>query len=182
MKKLDVSTKKHPRTFCLLDDDDYEWARYFKWSAEQARNTIYVVRRKIKGKNSRTLRLHREVMRARGHEEIDHKDGNGLNNIKKNLRLCSCIQNQQNRIKRGTGKCGSKYKGVFYRKRRSDGKKGRCFAYITIDKARFNLGTFDTDIEAAKEYDSKALYYFKEFARLNFPANETTPSPIKSKI
>ncbi len=177
MKKLDVSTKKHPKTFCLLDDDDYEWAKYFKWTAEERPVGLYVVRSFRGG----IVRIHREVLRARAHEQIDHADRDGLNNTKKNLRLCSNIQNQQNRLKQKIGKSGSKYKGVFYRRLKATGEPGRCWAAITINKHRFNLGTFDTDGEAAKEYDSKALYYFKEFARLNFPASETIPTPIKTK-
>lgn len=176
MKKLDVSTSNFPNTICLIDDDDYQWAKYFKWSAEKRYKGFYVVR----NQSGHIVRLHRQIMRARAHEDVDHKDNNGLNNTKDNLRLCSDIQNQQNRVKMIIGKSGSKYKGVFFRKRRSDGKRGRCFAAITINRARFYLGTFDTDIEAAKEYDSKALYYFKEFARLNFPASETIPIPIKT--
>ena len=178
MKKIDVSTTKHPNTFCVLDDDDYEWAKHFKWTAEKARNTIYVCRAEKKNGRMRHIRMHRDIVRARSFEQVDHKDGNGLDNRKNNLRICNHISNQQNRTKRLSGKGGSTYKGVFYRRRKSDGKKGRCFAYITINKKRYNLGTFDTDMEAAKEYDSKALFYFRHMARLNFPKSETTPTPI----
>lgn len=177
MKKLDISTKKHPDTFCLLDDEDYEWAKYFKWTPEERANGLYVLR----GHKNRTIRIHREIVRARAHEQVDHADANGLNNTKKNLRLCSNIQNQQNRTKHSAckSKSGSKYKGVFQRAERSGGKSGRFFAYITINRRRVTLGTFDSDVEAAREYDSKALYYFKEFARLNFSVATTIPTSIQ---
>jgi len=176
MKRLDISTEKFPNTFCLIDDADYEWAKHYRWTPEQARSTLYVCRAEKKNGAMRHLRIHRDVIRARSFEQVDHQDGNGLNNCRSNLRICNHITNQQNRIKRGSGKSGSKYKGVFYRRRRSDGKIGRCFAYITVNKSKFHIGTFGTDIEAAKAYDSKALYYFGDRARLNFPANETTPT------
>jgi len=176
MKTLDISTPSHPNTFCLLDDEDYEWAKFFKWTAEKRKNLTYVMRTH----RGKTARIHREVMRARAHEEVDHADSDGLNNQKSNLRICSTAQNQQNRTKRKPtdSKSGSIYKGVFFR-RRPDGSLAKPFAYINVNKRRINLGTFDTEEEAAMEYDSKALYYFKEFARLNFPASETTPSPIR---
>jgi len=181
MKKINISTKTFPNTFCLLDDEDYEWAKYFKWTPDVRENITYVTRTiKKKSGHQRRIYLHREIMRTRFFEEVDHRNHNGLDNRRKNLKRCTKIQNQQNRIKhKKEGKSGSIYKGVFYRKRRSDGKKGRCFAYITINKKRYNLGTFDNEIEAAKEYDSKALYYFCEMAILNFPANQTMATPIK---
>jgi hypothetical protein len=178
MKRLDISSPKHPNTFTLLDDEDHEWAKHFKWTAEKARNTLYVRRAQKKGNKMVQIRMHRDVIRARSHEQVDHKNGNGLDNRKCNLRICDHATNQQNRIKRVIGKSGSPYKGVFFRRRRSDGKIGRCFAAITINKKKYSLGTFDTDIEAAKEYDSKALYYFGDMARLNFSVHETIPTPI----
>lgn len=178
MKNLDVSTKTFPGKICLIDDDDYEWAKYFKWSALLSRNTFYVVRSERNPNGTRrTVRIHRDIVRAMSHEDVDHINGDGLDNRKENLRLCNSMQNQQNRIKRKTAKSGSPYKGTFYRRNRK-GEKCRCFAYITINRKRYQLGTYDTPEEAAKEYDSKALYYFKERARLNFSANDTVPSPI----
>jgi len=181
MKEIDISTKRFPNTFCLVDDDDYEWVKHFKWTPEQTRSTIYVCRSEKRQGRIIHIRMHRDILRARSFEQVDHVDGNGLINCKSNLRICNHITNQQNRIKRGHGKSGSIYKGVFYRRSRSDGRVGRCFAYITINKQRFHIGTFDTDTEAAKAYDSKALYYFKDRARLNFPASETIPAPFKDK-
>ena len=95
MKKLDISTVKHPETYARVDDIDYEWAKLFKWTAEERPTGMYAVRR-FKGS---TVRLHREVVRARAHEQVDHRDGDGLNNLRSNLRICNNGENQQNRIK-----------------------------------------------------------------------------------
>ena len=178
MKILDVSTKTFPDKKCLVDDDDYEWAKHFKWSVVQSRHLFYVVRSERNPNGTRrTIRLHRDVVRAMSHEDVDHINGDGLDNRKENLRLCNMMQNQQNRIKRKTTKSGSPYKGTFYR-RNKKGDKRRCVSYITINRKRFQLGTYDTAEEAARVYDSKALYYFKDRARLNFPACDTVPSNI----
>jgi hypothetical protein len=182
MYKIDISTEKHPNTFALVDEDDYAWASLYKWSAEEHEQTLYACRSQSNSTGGRYLvRLHRDVARARSFEQVDHVNGDGLDNRKENLRLCDNTQNQQNKIKRGTGKGETQYKGVFRRQNKS-GNPGRYFAYIKVRGDRCSLGTYDTDIEAAKAYDSKALYYFGPFARLNFPAGETIATPIEGLL
>ncbi len=31
MKQIDISTKKYPETFTLVDDEDYDYLNEFKW-------------------------------------------------------------------------------------------------------------------------------------------------------
>ena len=178
MKEIDISTRKHKNAILLIDNCDYEWVRLFKWTPEERKNGLSVCRSRRNPSGSKHLvRIHRDIVRARSFEQVDHKNGNGLDNRRSNLRLCNNAQNQQNRIKRGAGKCGTIYKGVFERKNKN-GPSGRYFAYISINKKRYNLGSFGSDVDAAKEYDSKALYYFEGFSRLNFPISETKATPI----
>lgn len=93
-------------------------------------------------------------------KEVDHKDGNGLDNQKSNLRLCTHKQNTRNSISiKGT----SIYKGVFWCKDRLKWRAGIKNNYKTI-----NLGYYESEVNAAFAYDKAAIKYFGEYARLNF--------------
>lgn len=94
-------------------------------------------------------------------EEIDHIDGDGLNNYPENLRAATRDENARN-VRMKTNKSG--YTGVCWRK---DCKKYQ--AQITADRKNRHLGMFDDPIEAAKAYDKAAREYHGEFATLNFP-------------
>jgi hypothetical protein len=113
--------------------------------------------------------MHRQIMNAPEGLLVDHIDGNGLNNQKNNLRLCSSAQNARNR--RPTSKPYSKYKGVSWHKRN---KKWE----VRIAKSGKStyLGTFEDELEAALAYDRKAEELFGEFAYLNFPQQATEKS------
>lgn len=90
---------------------------------------------------------------------VDHLNLDGLDNRKQNLRVVTASHNAQNRRRiKGT----SIYKGVF-----PDGRKWR--AAVTQNYRKHALGTFDTDIEAARAYDAKVLELFGPLAFLNFP-------------
>ena len=98
-------------------------------------------------------------------EEIDHRDLNGLNNAWINLREANSSQNNANRGKLITNTSG--FKGVSWSKWANKYK-----AYIRINNKRKHLGYFKDLIKAAQAYDSAALQYFGEFARLNFPRED----------
>lgn len=117
--------------------------------------------------NGKTTYLHRLIMiRVLGRElnrreEVDHINGNGLDNRRENLRLASHAQNLKNLkvpVNSTTG-----YKGVSYRK-----DKRKFEAYIKFDKQpRKRLGYFRTAVDGAKAYNEAAKKYHGEFARLN---------------
>lgn len=95
-------------------------------------------------------------------KQIDHINGDGLDNRLENLRL---VTNRENQLNRRADK-GRAYKGVY--------KKGRGFkAEITHDGERHYVGYFKTAERAALEYDKKARELHGEHARLNFPNVET---------
>ena len=98
-------------------------------------------------------------------ELIDHKDGNGLNNRRENLRIATRSQNAQNQRK-WRRKTSSQYKGVCWLKDRQ-----LWVAYIggAWSQSRKYLGRFKLEEEAAVAYDKKAVEYYEEFANLNFP-------------
>jgi AP2 domain len=92
---------------------------------------------------------------------VDHKDGNGLNNKRSNLRPCNDAQNQQNTGSRGGS---SNFKGVSWVKRRK-----KWLVAFRCNKQYHFIGWFEDEVEAARAYDSAILPLAGDFARLNFP-------------
>jgi hypothetical protein len=141
----------------LIDDDDLERVSLYKWRAQPHPTTVYVVAHgKPKG-----LRLHRFVMNAPDGVIVDHINGNGLDCRKNNLRFATYSQNSQNSQRRRHSL--SQYKGITWVPARQ-----RWVAQIWINNRRERLGIFTNEIDAAKTYDAAALFYFGEFARVNF--------------
>lgn len=103
--------------------------------------------------------MHRLIMDAKEGEQVDHKDGNGLNNTKANLRIATELQNSFNKRKT-RGK--SQYKGVC-----RDKNDIRWTASIRL-KGRLNhIGNFINERMAAAAYNFHARSKFGEFAWLN---------------
>lgn len=151
--------------FAIVDADDYGWLAKYKWYSYQDGNTFYAFRRK--GRKRRRSTMHREIMHAPEGLLVDHKDRNGLNNRKSNLRLCSPAQNAWNR--RPAPNCHSKYKGVTWHKHHN-----KWHVRIFGSGKNYYLGSFDDETEAALAYDRKAEEFFGEFAYLNFPQPQIT--------
>lgn len=144
--------------FCVIDLEDYLKVKDFKWSANKAGNTFYAFTTAYLASNKKkNILMHRLLISG---DEIDHVDGNGLNNCKSNLRNCTRSQNIMNSIKRIN--CSSKYKGVSFNKH---AKKWGC--RIKFSGSCKHIGYFDSEIEASNVYDELAKEYFGEFARLN---------------
>jgi len=126
----------------IVDDEDYEYLSQFKWYAEKHRKTFYASRSVYNPK--RTVRMHVEIMGYREGYEVDHIDGDGLNNIKSNLRHVTTRQNQQNR--RNIRKTSS-YPGVCY-----DKDSNRWRSTICVNNRNRFLGNYDTEREAFSAY------------------------------
>jgi len=140
----------------LVDDEDYKILNQYKWH-----NNIGYARTDIKDKDKWVSKLmHRLLIDVPDKMEIDHIDGNPLNNQKSNLRLVTHQQNQMNSQKRK--KTSSKYKGVTF-----DKWTGRWESYIGYNNKKIHLGRFKSEIDAAKAYNEKAKELYGEFANLN---------------
>jgi len=138
----------------VVDDADYELVRVHNWTALHHRNTWYALTR-VKGK---TVRMHRLIFNAPPGVQVDHKDGDGLNNRRGNLRDGSNSQNQANRhrVNSNTG-----FKGV---SRAYDNFRDRPYL---AKIGRVHIGWFSTAKQAAIAYNEKAVELYGTFANLN---------------
>jgi hypothetical protein len=147
----------------IIDSSDYDLVAGYHWYTNVGNTTFYAVSfaRRLDG-SPQHLRMHRILMNAPDDLQVDHIDGNGLNNSRCNLRLATRAENTHNqRIREGTS---SRYKGVVLEKR-----YGRWMARVGFNGIQYYLGMFGSEEDAARAYDQKALELFGEFAKLNFP-------------
>jgi hypothetical protein len=122
-----------------------------------------IVRGYVQGTISgKRVLLHRLVLGLSEDDPlVDHRDLDGLNNKRKNLRVATKSQNGHNRLKRADNTSG--YKGVYLCR-----STGRWRAATQAEGARHKLGRFDDPESAARAYDTAALRLHGEFARTNF--------------
>ena len=145
----------------LVDNCDYQTVAPFKWCAHnKRRKTFYAVGTESIGDGTfRTIKMHRVILGVTDPAVwVDHIDGNGLNNCRSNLRICTRGQNQRNRPANRNNKSG--YKGVFACKR-----SGRWIAKIMCDRKAIHIGRFDTPEDAHAAYVQAAQSLHKEFSK-----------------
>ena len=149
--------------FAIVDDDDYDYLMQWKWQAQKGRHTWYAVRGNsfgTKGKRQQsTVYMHRVILHCPKTYQVDHINHNGLDNRKRNIRICSSGDNNRNRIPQTN--CTSAYKGVSWA-----GKKWRCMLWHK--KKHLHVGYYASEVEAAKAYDKNARELFGEFVYCNF--------------
>lgn len=160
MKKIKLTQNK----FALIDNEDYRLISKYKWCAVNNHNYTYYALSGCWNKQTKKvkqIRMHRLIMGITDPKiQIDHINGNGLDNRKKNLRVCNNSQNHMNQEKRKF--CSSRFKGVYWYKLLNKWR-----ARIYMNGKSKDLGHFDNEIEAAKVYNEAAIRYFGEFAKLN---------------
>lgn len=158
--------------FALVDDDAAWLLDYGKWQFHKSSTgrTGYAVTyialdwKRNGGKRQFRMFMHDLISRPPSGLEVDHRDGDGLNNQRFNLRNAT---RKQQCFNRGLQKNKSGYRGVSSKTYRFLGE--RWHAHIRGDSKQVRIGTFKTAENAAQAYNFAAEEYFGEFARFNVP-------------
>ncbi|MGN6757141.1 MAG: HNH endonuclease [Thermomicrobiales bacterium] len=146
--------------FAFIDAEDAPRVLAHAWCLARTRTGFYAQRRD--SSTRRPITLHMFLTEAPPGIEVDHKNGDGLDNRRENLRLATRQQNAMNTPLRADNKTG--YKGVSEDKRR-----GGYRASIRVNGKQISIGRFDDPRNAALAYDAYARTYFGEFGTYNFP-------------
>ena len=160
MKEIKVGKTR----VAIVDDADYEAVAAFKWS--------FTGRYACRHCSGYAILMHRALLECPDDKEVDHINGDGLDNRRVNLRVCTRLENAKNRGKSGHNTSG--YCGVYFDQ--FGVTEGRKFvrakpwrAELNANKKRYRLGYFFSPVDAARAYDKAALEHHGAFARLNFP-------------
>ena len=153
-------TRDHHATVDAVDVDLAD----VLWWAQPVLHTVYAYRKTslVNGKQ-KTVLLHRVILERMldrdllTDEHVDHKDGNGLNNTRDNLRLATREQNMANSRKRSDNTSG--FKGVCWYE-----QSGKWRAYIMVGGKKMHLGYFTSKEAAYAAYCTAAEKYHGEFA------------------
>jgi len=142
----------------IVDEEDFEELNKYKWHARiQTYTGAFRAKRR---ENKKEIDMAREIMNCPPGLEVDHINGDLLDNRKCNLRICTHGENMRNRRLQRNNTSG--YRGVHYFKR-----DGRYVAYIYLNGRKIHIGSYKTDIDAAMAYNAHARDLHGEFARLN---------------
>jgi hypothetical protein len=159
MMEITIKRQNGTEYTVTFDDDDEPIVRSRSWYigySGRSPNTLYA-RTTLSG--HKHISMHRLILgdRCRGYD-VDHIDGNGLNNSRNNLRIATRSQNCANRLNAPSAKT-SPYKGVSWKKRNK-----KWVAQIKVNQRVIHLGLFECAMDAACAYAKAAKQYFGEFA------------------
>ena len=144
----------------IVDDEDIEKLKSYRWRLlinKRRRIPSYIV----STSSRHAVSMHRIIMDAKHGQQIDHADGNALNNQKSNLRFATASQQMMNRPRFRT-KTSSRYKGVYW-----DKTLRRWQIRIAVNGKEKTVGYGSSENDAARKYNDAAMLYHGEFARLN---------------
>lgn len=141
----------------LIDEEDLPLISQYRWNAARRHRNWYAVGN---GSDQKSVYMHRLLLGAITGQVVDHRNSNGLDNRRINLRLCSSQQNGQNGRRHSDSTVP--YKGI-----RKNPNSQQWSGIITVNYRQISLGTYPTMEEAALAYNDAAIHYFGEFARLN---------------
>lgn len=166
-----IKSPKFGQQIAIVDDDDYDKVKKYHWVLDKRDSGKMYARASIKaGVNDfKYIYLHRLIMGFPEQMQVDHKDNNGLNNLKQNLRITPVIgsKNQYNMSKPKSNTSG--YKGVHYLK-----QFDKYESSITVEKKNVFLGYYDTALKAAYVYNHYCEVYHGDFGCPNKFTEEET--------
>lgn len=159
MHYIKITSKLHGDYRVKFDKVDQRLVKRYNWYPVKDGNKIYAVTW-IPG-IPHAVRMHRLIMGIVNPKiQIDHKDGDGLNNTRQNIRIATTQQNSWNKGKKCSNNSG--FKGVSFKKTHK-----KYDVRIKANGKHLWGGHFDNAIDAAKRYNQLAMKYFGKFAFLN---------------
>lgn len=156
MKRIKLTQGK----WAIVDDDMYEVLNKFKWSVHKSHGNFYAIRGFIIKDRILTkigsqavwgiVKMHHCVLGfpLKG-KQLDHIDGNGLNNCLSNLRVVTIRENCSNRRDRRNGETKSNYVGVYQSKGQTNWR-----SQISINRKSIHLGCFENEKKASEAYQN----------------------------
>jgi len=149
-------------TFIKVSNEDFDLVSQHSWTVDNGGYAITRIARK-------NFRMHQVILGT----GLDHKNNDRLDNRRENLRIATAQQQGMNRTK-SVGK-STGYKGVSLK-----GGGKYIEAYIQVDRKKRHLGYYSTQEDAARAYDREAKRLFGDFAKLNFPIDDSSVLPLPS--
>lgn len=144
----------------VVDESDFGPLGFFNWRVQACSGKFYAA---MTGADGKVVLLHRFLMNAPRGFDVDHINGDGLDNRRSNLRVCTHAENLRNRKVQKNARLG--LKGIY-----QDGRSGKWRARLCFKGRHMYLGkALDTPEEAARVYDAAARIHYGKFAVLNFP-------------
>jgi hypothetical protein len=153
----------------IVDDEDFESLNKFRWYCDRKYAVREIMRQGIKER----IYMHRLIANAPDHLEVDHINGDGADNRKDNLRLCTHAENLRNRGRAKHNASG--HKGVWFSK-----QSNRFIAETRLNGKKIHVGSFKTAEEASEAYKAKALEVHGDFANIK---NEiVSVNPVRDEL
>jgi len=172
MKEIILRSKKYGNKIVLVDDEDFDRVNSLKWYYHRTEYNTgkvleYARRTSVWDSftNKRSILLHRFILGVLDDDcFVDHKDGNGLNNQKDNIRKCTRAENNWN--KSVSIKKKSKYIGVYYFKK-SEKHVKTWKVYFRMNGKKLSFKGYENEIDAAMAYNEAVLKFRGPFSKLN---------------
>lgn len=153
--------KGNEKERAIIDIEDINKISSFKWTLSVKPKKNHVGKYVCTGRKPK-IYLHRLIVNAPKGFVVDHKDGNGLNNCKTNLKICTVSENGLNWFY-----SRNSYRGVYFHK-----DSGKWVSELRHNNVRYCIGSFKNEKDAAIAYNNKSIELRGENAKLNIIETE----------